>query len=66
MIFEIGFALFNLVTLLFSVRIRDWTLTFYAALFCCGLLFTSSMTILQSIHLRQERVEAPAQVVYTK
>jgi cellulose synthase/poly-beta-1,6-N-acetylglucosamine synthase-like glycosyltransferase len=65
-IFEIGFALFNLVTLLFSVRMRDWTLTFYAALFCCGLFFTSSMTILQSIHLRQERAEAPAQIAYTK
>lgn len=48
-IFEIAMAGFNFVTVLLAFRAGNWVIGLYAAIFCCGLLFTSGLTLGQSI-----------------
>jgi cellulose synthase/poly-beta-1,6-N-acetylglucosamine synthase-like glycosyltransferase len=48
-VFEIAFALFNVGTAILAVRAGNLILAGYALMFCFGLLFTSGMTIAQSI-----------------
>ncbi|MER3466132.1 MAG: hypothetical protein C4340_02875 [Armatimonadota bacterium] len=38
----------NLGTVLLALRLGNWIIAFYALLFCCGLLFTSGMTVAQT------------------
>ncbi len=46
---EIAFALFNLFTVVYAISVKNWFVAFYALLFSTGLLFTSTMTIFQTI-----------------
>ena len=52
---ELPFAVFNLATMLVALKLHNWLIAFYAMMFAVGLLFTSSMTLLQSIDVRRRR-----------
>lgn len=60
--FELAFGLFNLVTCLFAVYLKNFPIAFYALLFAMGLFFTSGMTLIQSIklHLKKAQVAVPS------
>lgn len=60
-IFEILFAVFNLVTLAFALHLHNWIIAVYAGIFGFGLLFTSGTTILQSIPIHRQHKEQRAQ-----
>lgn len=54
-VWEFAFALLNLGTVLLALRLGNWIIAFYALLFCCGLLFTSGMTVAQAMAVRWSR-----------
>lgn len=58
---EAAFALLALATSAFAISLHSWGIAFYSAVFCLGLLFTSSLTIKQAIHVLQHPRKAPAQ-----
>lgn len=47
--FELTFALLNVFTIALAIQHNNWIIAGYAALFCCGLLFTSGSTIMQTV-----------------
>ncbi|MBI3160158.1 MAG: glycosyltransferase [Chloroflexi bacterium] len=49
---ELGFGLFNFWTAAQAIRLENWFIAFYAALFGFGLLFTASYTLWQTLTLR--------------
>jgi cellulose synthase/poly-beta-1,6-N-acetylglucosamine synthase-like glycosyltransferase len=53
--FEIALALFNIGTALLAVHARNWSIAAYANLFAVGLLFTSGMTIAQTVAVHRQR-----------
>lgn len=53
--FELFFALFNLATSFLAVRLGNWAIAFYAALFGFGLLFVALLTIAQTIAVYRNR-----------
>ncbi|MCG3211497.1 MAG: hypothetical protein FOGNACKC_05143 [Anaerolineae bacterium] len=60
-VFELAFALLNLGTLVLALKIGNWIIAVYAALFLAGLLFTSGFTVSQAVVLNQRRMRpAPA------
>jgi cellulose synthase/poly-beta-1,6-N-acetylglucosamine synthase-like glycosyltransferase len=48
-LYELALALFNLASVLFAIQTRNWTIAFYAALFCVSLLFTASLSLAQTL-----------------
>lgn len=52
---ELLFALYNLATVWFAIRLANWAIAFYAALFAIGLLYVAGMTILQAITVYRNR-----------
>jgi cellulose synthase/poly-beta-1,6-N-acetylglucosamine synthase-like glycosyltransferase len=46
---ELIFALANAATVALAVHQHNWMIAVYAGLFCCGLFFTSGITIYQSL-----------------
>ena len=61
--YELGFALFNLGTIIFALYLNNWTIAVYAGIFCCGLLFTSLFTIVQTLNISRLRSRPPEVVV---
>jgi cellulose synthase/poly-beta-1,6-N-acetylglucosamine synthase-like glycosyltransferase len=61
--YELGFALFNLGTIIFALSINNWTIAVYAGMFFCGLLFTSLLTIFQTIKISRLNSKSPEAVV---
>jgi len=55
--FEIVFALVNAITCLLAVHLQNWAIAFFAFLFSIGLLFTSSLTIAQTIAVARENTK---------
>jgi hypothetical protein len=53
--YELGFACFNIATLLYAINVNNWIIAVYAALFSAGLLFTSLFTIFQTINIYRFR-----------
>jgi cellulose synthase/poly-beta-1,6-N-acetylglucosamine synthase-like glycosyltransferase len=53
--YELGFACFNIATLLYAIYVNNWIIAVYAALFSAGLLFTSLFTIFQAINIYRLR-----------
>lgn len=53
--FELGFACFNIATLLYAMHVNNWIIAVYAALFSAGLLFTSLFTIFQAVNIYRFR-----------
>lgn len=63
---EILLAIFNAFTVVMAVRLGNYVIGFYAALFCVGLIFTSSLAISQDLSLasaRHKMLESQQQVV---
>ncbi|MFQ5400848.1 MAG: glycosyltransferase [Anaerolineae bacterium] len=53
---ELGVAALNLGTVLYAIRLGNWAVAFYAAVFAVGLLYVSGLTIAQTIAVyRQHR-----------
>jgi len=52
--FEIVFALVNVMTCLLAVHLQNWAIAFFALLFSIGLLFTSGLTIAQTLAVARE------------
>lgn len=60
-IFETAVAGLNLATAFLAFRAGNWMIGLYAAIFCCGLLFTSGLTLTQSISIwHHQRKQNPA------
>ena len=51
--FELAFALFNIGTALLALLLGNWAIALYTLLFCLGLLFTSGVTILQTVAVQR-------------
>jgi cellulose synthase/poly-beta-1,6-N-acetylglucosamine synthase-like glycosyltransferase len=51
-LFELAFAVFNLATVLYALRLGNWVIAIYAGLFSAGLAFTSCLTLGQLISVR--------------
>jgi len=47
--FEIAFGLFNVGTIIYSIMVENFVITFYASLFAIGLFFVSGLSIAQTI-----------------
>jgi cellulose synthase/poly-beta-1,6-N-acetylglucosamine synthase-like glycosyltransferase len=58
---ELVFAIFNAATVALAIHQRNWLIALYAAMFSCGLLFTSGTTILQAVALIRQPDRQPAQ-----
>jgi len=54
---ELIFALISAGTIMLSLRMHNWMIAFYAFMFCCGLLFTSGVTILQGLAVAHRQVQ---------
>ena len=52
---ELGFALFNLLTMIYALALGNWVIAIYALLFAAGLLMTSGMTIWQTVAVAREQ-----------
>lgn len=53
---ELGFAVLNLATLLYALKLGNWAIAFYSGIFVVGLLYVSGVTIFQAIAVyRQQR-----------
>jgi cellulose synthase/poly-beta-1,6-N-acetylglucosamine synthase-like glycosyltransferase len=63
---ELAFAVFNLATMLIALKLHNWLISFYAMMFAMGLLFTSGMTLLQSINIRRHRKDSREDVLEQK
>ena len=55
---ELGLAMVNLVTVLLAIQLGNWMIASYAALFTLGLLFTSGLTIGQTVSVRWNRLHS--------
>lgn len=55
---EIGLAALNAVTVFLALRFGNWVIAIYAALFSAGLLFTSGLTITQTIAVRRAQLRS--------
>jgi cellulose synthase/poly-beta-1,6-N-acetylglucosamine synthase-like glycosyltransferase len=51
---ELAFALANAATAALAIHQHNWMIAVYACLFCCGLFFTSGMTISQSLSVARQ------------
>lgn len=47
--FEIAFGLFNVGTIIYSIFVQNYVITFYAGLFAIGLFFVSGLSIAQTV-----------------
>ncbi len=47
--YEIAFGLFNVGTVIYSILVKNYVITFYASLFAIGLFFVSGLSIAQTI-----------------
>ena len=47
--FEIAFGLFNVGTMIYSILVENYVITFYASLFAIGLFFVSGLSIAQAV-----------------
>lgn len=47
--YEIAFGLFNVGTMLYSILVQNYVITFYASLFALGLFFVSGLSIAQAV-----------------
>ncbi len=52
---EMALATFNLWTVRLAVGMHDWLIVFYAGLFAAGLLYTSTLTLMQSFAAQQRQ-----------
>lgn len=59
--YEVIFAVLNLVTVIMAVHAQNWAIALYAGLFAIGLGFTSGLTVLQTLAVRQSRAFEPTQ-----
>ena len=57
---ELGFALGNAGTLALALHLQNWMIAFYTGLFLCGLLFTSGVTLAQSLSVARRRARPGA------
>ena len=55
---ELGLAVLNTATTLIAFRLGNWVIGVYAALFTAGLLFTSGLTIAQTLSIQRQRAHA--------
>lgn len=62
--FEIALALVNLGTATFAIRSNNWSIAVYSLLFSIGLLFTSGLTIVQTVAVcrNQPRASMPSMI----
>ena len=58
--FEIMFGLFNVGTILYSILVKNYVITFYASLFAIGLFFVSGLSIAQTIAVFRQKNETVA------
>jgi len=58
--YEIAFALFNFGTVVFALWLGNWTIAMYATLFGVGLLFTSGLTLAQTLAVQRLRARSAA------
>jgi hypothetical protein len=49
--FEFCLALVNTLTISMALQAHNWLIAMYAIIFCCGLLFTSGMSVLQTLQV---------------
>jgi cellulose synthase/poly-beta-1,6-N-acetylglucosamine synthase-like glycosyltransferase len=61
--YELGFACFNIATILYAISVNNWIIAVYAALFTAGLLFTSLFTIAQTIYINRLNAFSPESAV---
>lgn len=57
-LFEFLVAGWNLFTLIYSIRMGNWVIAFYAGIFFVGALFVSGLSIAQNLQVRQHRKKA--------
>ena len=55
---ELAFALINAATVVFALKLHNWMIAIYAGIFFSGLLFTSGVTILQSLAVAYQQARA--------
>lgn len=58
--YELAFALFNFGTAAFALWLGNWVIALYAALFGAGLLFTSGLTLAQTLAVQRLRARSSA------
>jgi cellulose synthase/poly-beta-1,6-N-acetylglucosamine synthase-like glycosyltransferase len=58
--YELAFALFNFGTVAFALWLGNWVIALYAALFGAGLLFTSGLTLAQTLAVQRLRARSSA------
>ena len=58
---ELAFACLNLGTILYAIRLGNWAIAFYAAIFGAGLLYVASLTLVQAwtVHRQQRARPTP-------
>jgi len=54
---ELAFAVWNAETAWLSIRLSNWIIAFYAALFCVGLLFVAGLSVVQTFAVLRTRQE---------
>ncbi len=52
---ELALALANAATVALAIHQHNWMIAIYAGLFCCGLFFTSGMTLTQSLSVARQQ-----------
>ncbi len=57
--FELALALVNVGTATFAFRLNNWSIAMYALLSAIGLLFTSGLTIVQTVAVYRNQPRAP-------
>jgi hypothetical protein len=55
---EVCLALVNILTIRMALHAHNWLIAMYAMIFCCGLLFTSGMSILQTVQVVRHRTKS--------
>jgi hypothetical protein len=58
---ELALAAVNAMTVALAIRLGNWVIAFYATLFMAGLLFTSGLTISQTIVVWRRRMQPKPQ-----
>ena len=56
-LFELGFALYNLNTIVYALRSGTWIVAVHAGIFTVGLLFAAVITIAQGLFVRKTDME---------
>jgi cellulose synthase/poly-beta-1,6-N-acetylglucosamine synthase-like glycosyltransferase len=56
---ELAFAIFNAATVALALHLHNWIIAVYAAMFSCGLLFTSGTTIFQALAVTRHHARQP-------